>query len=80
VFGFSVMVLLFYSAWGQGILAIKVWESTGSSWDPPTYALLKPAIIVGAALICLQNISNFFKLLQRWPEPDRAPAATDKPD
>jgi TRAP-type mannitol/chloroaromatic compound transport system permease small subunit len=79
-FGFSVMVLLFYSAWGQGILAIRVWESTGSSWDPPTYALLKPAIIVGAALICLQNISNFFKLLQRWPGPDRSPVATGTPD
>jgi hypothetical protein len=29
---------------------------------------VKPAIIIGAALICLQNIANFFKLLQRGPE------------
>ena len=66
--GFAVMALLLYSAWGQGLLAIKVWERTGSSWDPPLYALVKPAIIIGALLICLQNIALFGKLLRRYRE------------
>ena len=65
LFGFVIMALVFYSAWNQGMLAIKVWERTGSSWDPPLYAIVKPAIIIGAALICLQNIANLFKLLQK---------------
>ena len=64
-FGLLVMALLLYSAWGQGVLAVTVWERTGSSWDPPLYALVKPAIIVGALLICLQNVANLLKLLQR---------------
>ena len=72
VFGFAVMALLLYSAWGQGIQAITVWERTGSSWDPPLYALVKPAIVIGALLICLQNIAQFGKLLQRFRQDDAA--------
>ena len=66
VVGFVVMALLLYSAWGQGLLAIQIWERTGSSWDPPLYALVKPAIILGALLICLQNFALFGRLLQRY--------------
>ena len=67
VFGFIVIALLLYAAWGKGIRAINVWERTGSSWDPPLFALVKPAIVIGAALFCLQNISNLIKLCRRYP-------------
>lgn len=66
VFGFVIIALLLYAAWGKGIRAILVWERTGSSWDPPLYAIIKPAIVLGAAFFCLQNISNFLKLLRRY--------------
>ena len=66
VFGFVVMALLLYAAWKQGLMAINVWERTGSAWDPPLYALTKPAIVLGAILICLQNVSEFLKLWRRW--------------
>ena len=73
VFGFVIMALLLYSSWGQGMRAINVWERTGSSWDPPLYALVKSAIIIGAILICLQNISNFCKILQRLRSNNETP-------
>lgn len=66
VFGFIVIGLLLYAAWGKGLRAIWVWERTGSSWDPPLYAIVKPAIVIGAAFFCLQNISNFIKLWRRY--------------
>ncbi|MGI9302002.1 MAG: TRAP transporter small permease subunit [Gammaproteobacteria bacterium] len=66
VFGFIVIALLIYAAWGKGLRALAVWERTGSSWDPPLYAIVKPAIVVGAALFCLQNISNLLKLVRRY--------------
>lgn len=66
LFGLAVMGLFLYAAWGQGALALKVWERTGSAWDPPLYAITKPAIVVGAALICLQNIALCAKLWRRF--------------
>jgi TRAP-type mannitol/chloroaromatic compound transport system permease small subunit len=66
LFGFAVMALLLYAAWGQGVDAVRIWERTGSSWDPPLYAIVKPALILGAVLICLQIIANFRKQLKRW--------------
>ncbi|MFT7653683.1 MAG: TRAP-type C4-dicarboxylate transport system permease small subunit [Candidatus Azotimanducaceae bacterium] len=66
VFGFVVIALLVYAAWGKGLRAIDVWERTGSSWDPPLFAIVKPAIVIGAALFCLQLISNLVKLLRRY--------------
>lgn len=65
LFGLVIMLLVLYSAWGQAILAVKVWERTGSSWDPPLYALVKPAIAIGAMLICLQNVANLGKVVDR---------------
>lgn len=73
VFGFVVIGLLMYAAWGKGLRAILVWERTGSSWDPPLYALVKPAIVIGAGLFCLQNISNLIKLWRRYRTFRRAP-------
>ncbi len=66
VFGFVVIALLCYAAWGKGLRALSIWERTGSSWDPPLFALVKPAIFIGAALFCLQNISNFMRLIRRY--------------
>lgn len=67
VFGFVVIAFLLYASWGKGLRAIDVWERTGSSWDPPLFALIKPAIAIGSALFCLQLISNLIKLFRRYP-------------
>jgi len=41
------------------------WETFGTAWDPPIPATMKPAIIMVAALIILQAISN---LITDWNE------------
>jgi TRAP-type mannitol/chloroaromatic compound transport system permease small subunit len=81
IFGFVVIALLLYAAWGKGIRALSVWERTGSSWDPPLYAIVKPAIILGAGFFCLQLFSNFVKLVRRYRElADNAPRPNSSPN
>ena len=80
VFGFIVIALLVYASWGKGLRAIGVWERTGSSWDPPLFALIKPAIVIGASLFCLQLISNLTKLLRRYPAAPDTPDITTQPN
>ena len=68
--GFAVLIglvcvsLLVYASWDQSLMAIEVWEKTGSAWDPPLYGIVKPAITIGAVLVVLANLSLAVKLLR----------------
>ncbi|MGI9332810.1 MAG: TRAP transporter small permease subunit [Gammaproteobacteria bacterium] len=64
-FGALVMGLLTYASWDQSVEALRVWERTGSAWDPPMYAIVKPAITLGAALFCVQCVANLVRHLRR---------------
>ena len=56
--------LLIQGSLRQSKMAIKVWERTGSAWDPPLYALIKPAITVGAILVIISTIIHLVRHLK----------------
>ncbi|MEM7022917.1 MAG: TRAP transporter small permease [Pseudomonadota bacterium] len=52
--GILAMSLLVWAAWRPAVQAISVMERTGSAWNSPSPAIIKPMIAVGAGLIVLQ--------------------------
>ncbi len=64
IVGFFSVSLLVYASWEQSLMAVQVWEKTGSAWDPPMYGIIKPAITVGAVLVVLANIGLAAKMLR----------------
>ena len=56
--------LLIQGSLRQSKMAIRVWERTGSAWDPPLYALIKPAITVGAILVVISTIIHLVRHLK----------------
>jgi len=52
--------------------ALVTWERFGTAWNPPIPAVVKPAIVVCAALMVLFAIRNFV----RRPKPAANPADT----
>ena len=64
IVGFFSVSLLVYASWDQSLMAIEVWEKTGSAWDPPMYGIIKPAITIGAVLVVLANIGLAAKMLK----------------
>jgi tripartite ATP-independent transporter DctM subunit len=63
LFGLLAMGMLILSSWRQALMAVQIWERTGSSWNPPMPALLKPLIVVGAMLIFVQLAIQLRRLL-----------------
>jgi TRAP-type C4-dicarboxylate transport system permease small subunit len=66
--GILAMALLVWSAWRPAVQALRIVERTGSAWDSPSPAIIKPLIAVGAGLIVLQLLVQLYQhLLGRTP-------------
>ena len=70
--GILAMGLLVWSAWRPGVQAVRVMERTGSAWDSPSPAIIKPLIAIGALLIVLQLLAQLFRHLTGRPSPQSA--------
>jgi len=62
-FGLLALGLLILSSWRQALMSLQIMERTGSSWNPPLPALLKPLIVFGAILIFVQLAVQLKRLL-----------------
>ena len=67
--GIIAMTLLVWAAWKPAVKAIRLMERTGSAWDSPSPAIIKPMIAVGALLIVLQLVVQLIRHVQRKPDP-----------
>jgi TRAP-type mannitol/chloroaromatic compound transport system permease small subunit len=56
---------LAWAAWNPAYRALIHWETTGTAWDPPLPAIVKPMIVVGAALYVLQLLAVLIRHLRR---------------
>ena len=52
-------------------------ERTGSAWDSPSPAIIKPLIAIGALLIVLQLLVQLWRHLTRRSRRGRATLPTD---
>ena len=62
-FGLLSVGMLILSSWRQALMSLQIMERTGSSWNPPLPALLKPLIVFGAILIFVQLAVQLKRLL-----------------
>jgi TRAP-type mannitol/chloroaromatic compound transport system permease small subunit len=62
--GIVAMSLLAWAAWGPALKAIRLVERTGSAWNSPSPAIIKPLIALGAALIVLQLLVQLVRHLR----------------
>jgi TRAP-type C4-dicarboxylate transport system permease small subunit len=61
--GILAMGLLVWSAWRPAVQAVRIVERTGSAWDSPSPAIIKPLIAIGALLIVLQLLAQLWRHL-----------------
>lgn len=54
IVGLFGMAGLIYGSWTSGIRALGIWERTGSAYNSPTPALIKPIITIAGILVLLQ--------------------------
>ncbi len=52
--GLIFLVAVAWGGWKQGWAALSNWDSTKTAFDSPTPAILKPLIVVSAALMAVQ--------------------------
>ena len=69
--GILSMGLLVWAAWRPAVLAVAIVERTGSAWNSPSPAIIKPLIAIGAGLIVLQLLVQLWRHLtgQAAPPP-----------
>jgi TRAP-type mannitol/chloroaromatic compound transport system permease small subunit len=69
--GILAMGLLVWAAWRPAVLAVTIVERTGSAWNSPSPAIIKPLIAIGALLIVLQLLVQLYRHLtgQAVPPP-----------
>ncbi len=67
--GIAAMALLFWAAWKPAVKAVRLVERTGSAWDSPSPAIIKPMIAIGALLIVLQLVVQLVRHIRRKPDP-----------
>ena len=69
--GILAMGLLVWAAWRPAVLAVTIVERTGSAWNSPSPAIIKPLIAIGAGLIVLQLLVQLYRHLtgQAAPPP-----------
>jgi TRAP-type C4-dicarboxylate transport system permease small subunit len=70
--GILAMGLLAWSAWRPAVQAVRIVERTGSAWDSPSPAIIKPLIAIGALLIVLQLLVQLYRHLTGRPDPQPA--------
>lgn len=66
--GLIAMAGLAWAAWRPGLRALTIVERTGSAWNSPAPAIIKPLIFVAAVLVFLQLLVNLVRLLRAGPE------------
>jgi hypothetical protein len=54
VIGVFAIGLLAFAGFKPALFAIEIVERTGSAWDSPMPAILKPLIVIGSAMIVIQ--------------------------
>ncbi|MBM3534856.1 MAG: TRAP transporter small permease subunit [Alphaproteobacteria bacterium] len=64
VVGIFAIGLLAYAGFRPALLAIELVERTGSAWNSPMPAIVKPLIVVGATLIVLQLVVHLVRHLR----------------
>jgi TRAP-type C4-dicarboxylate transport system permease small subunit len=67
--GILAMGLLVWAAWRPAVLAVTIVERTGSAWNSPSPAIIKPLIAVGAGLIVLQLLVQLYRHLTGQADP-----------
>jgi TRAP-type C4-dicarboxylate transport system permease small subunit len=77
--GIVAMSLLVWAAWRPGLKAITLVERTGSAWNSPSPAIIKPLIAVGAALIVLQLLVQLWRHLTGEADPPPDGTADQRP-
>jgi TRAP-type C4-dicarboxylate transport system permease small subunit len=70
--GILAMGLLVWAAWRPAVLAVTIVERTGSAWNSPSPAIIKPLIAVGAGLIVLQLLVQVYRHLTGKADPPPA--------
>ena len=65
--GILAMGLLVWAAYGPALKAVRLVERTGSAWNSPSPAIIKPLIAVGALLIVLQLVVQLVRHLRGAP-------------
>jgi len=68
VVGLFAMLGMAYAAWFSGIHALRIWERTGTAYNAPTPALIKPMIAVAGILVLLQLATQLVRHLQARDE------------
>lgn len=66
--GLVAMAGLAWAAWRPGVRAVTIVERTGSAWNSPAPAIIKPLIFVAAVLVFLQLAANLVRLWRRGRE------------
>lgn len=59
---------LAYAGYEWGLNALTSWERTGSAWNPPLPAIIKPLIPATALLMTLQGVINLIRDLSTKTE------------
>jgi TRAP-type C4-dicarboxylate transport system permease small subunit len=70
--GILAMGLLVWAAWRPAVQAVTIVERTGSAWNSPSPAIIKPLIAIGALLIVLQLLAQLWRHLAGRPSPPSA--------
>ena len=71
--GILSMGLLVWAAWRPAVQAVTIVERTGSAWNSPSPAIIKPLIAVGAGLIVLQLLVQLYRHLTGRAQPTNEP-------
>lgn len=78
VVGLFSITCLAYAAWFSGLHAISIWERTGTAYNAPTPALIKPMIAIASILVALQLLVQIIRHF-RNDEPVPLPNPTIPP-
>jgi TRAP-type C4-dicarboxylate transport system permease small subunit len=70
--GILAMGLLVWSAWRPAVQAVRIVERTGSAWNSPSPAIIKPLIAIGAGLIVLQLLAQLWRHVTNRPSAQSA--------
>lgn len=62
--GITAMVGLVWASWKPAVQAVRIVERTGSAWNPPSPAIIKPLILVAAALVVAQLVAHLVRDLR----------------
>lgn len=63
--GIVAMIGLVWAAWKPALRAVQIVERTGSAWNPPSPAIIKPLIVVSAFLVLVQLVVQLARDIRR---------------